>query len=102
MTPLAQLLEAALFSAARPVTVEEMQTLDPEASLADVRRAGALRGHFLPSMHFERHAGGVQRAAQLGHRKRASGKTQPEQETKRPDWGKLPELPRQCAEVGTY
>ena len=39
MTPLAQLLEAALFSAARPVTVEELQTLDQEASLADVREA---------------------------------------------------------------
>jgi len=47
VTPLAQLLEAALFSAARPVTVEELQTLDPEASLADVRAAlEQLREHY--------------------------------------------------------
>ena len=39
MTPLAQLLEAALFSAARPLTAEELSTLDPDASLADVRAA---------------------------------------------------------------
>ena len=37
MTPLAQLLEAALFSAARPLTVEELATLDQDATLADVR-----------------------------------------------------------------
>lgn len=47
MTPLAQLFEAALFSAARPVTVEELQTLDQEASLADVRAAlEQLREHY--------------------------------------------------------
>jgi segregation and condensation protein B len=39
VNPLAQLIEAALFSAARPLTVEELQTLDPEATLADVRLA---------------------------------------------------------------
>lgn len=39
MNPLVQLTEAALFSAARPLTVEELQTLDPDASLADVRQA---------------------------------------------------------------
>lgn len=39
MNPLVQLIEAALFSAARPLTVEELQTLDPDASLADVRQA---------------------------------------------------------------
>ena len=38
MNPLVQLIEAALFSAARPLTVEELQTLDPDASLADVRQ----------------------------------------------------------------
>jgi segregation and condensation protein B len=47
VTPLVQLLEAALFSAARPVTVEELQTLDPEATLADVRAAlDQLREHY--------------------------------------------------------
>lgn len=47
MTPLPQLLEAALFSAARPVTVEELQSLDPDASLADVRTAlDQLREHY--------------------------------------------------------
>lgn len=39
MTPLAQLIEAALFAASRPLTVEELAVLDPEASLADVRTA---------------------------------------------------------------
>lgn len=39
MTPLARLLEAALFSSARPVAVEELQTLDPEASPAALRAA---------------------------------------------------------------
>lgn len=53
MTPLSQLLEAALFSAARPLTVEELQTLDAEASLADVRAAlDQLREHY----EFDQHA----------------------------------------------
>ena len=38
MNPLVQLIEAALYSAARPLTVEELQTLDPDANLADVRQ----------------------------------------------------------------
>jgi len=47
VTPLAQLLEAALFAAARPVTTEELLTLDPEATLADVRVAlDQLREHY--------------------------------------------------------
>jgi segregation and condensation protein B len=47
VTPLAQLIEAALFSAARPLTVEELQTLDPDAGLADVRTAlEELREHY--------------------------------------------------------
>lgn len=37
MSPLAQLLEAALFSASRPLTAEELATLDADASPADVR-----------------------------------------------------------------
>lgn len=52
MTPLAQLLEAALFSAARPLTVEELSTLDQEATLADVRMAlEQIREHY----DFEQH-----------------------------------------------
>ena len=39
MSPLAQLLEAALFSAGRPLTAEELATLDADASPADVRVA---------------------------------------------------------------
>jgi len=39
VTPLAQLIEAALFAASRPLTVEELTVLDAEASLADVRTA---------------------------------------------------------------
>jgi segregation and condensation protein B len=47
VTPLAQLIEAALFSAARPLTVDELQILDPEASAADVRVAlDQLREHY--------------------------------------------------------
>jgi segregation and condensation protein B len=47
MTPLAQLVEAALFAANRPITVEELQTLEPEAALADVRTAlDELREHY--------------------------------------------------------
>jgi segregation and condensation protein B len=47
------LIEAALFSANRPVTLEELQTLDPEASLADVRAAlDQLREHY----DFDQHA----------------------------------------------
>ncbi len=52
MTPLAQLLEAALFGAARPLTVEELATLDPDATLADVRVAlEQIREHY----DFEQH-----------------------------------------------
>ena len=62
--PLAPLLEAALFAAPRPVTIEELQALDPDASHADVRQAlEQLRDHY----EFDGHgvevvelAGGVQ------------------------------------------
>jgi segregation and condensation protein B len=37
VNPLSQLIEAALFSAPRPLTVEELATLDADATLADVR-----------------------------------------------------------------
>ena len=47
MTPLCQLLEAALFAAARPVTVEELQTLDADATLSDIRAAlDQLKDHY--------------------------------------------------------
>jgi segregation and condensation protein B len=52
VTPLARLLEAALFSSARPVAVDELQTLDPDASpaalraaLDELREAYQLNGH---------------------------------------------------------
>ena len=52
MTPLAQLLEAALFSASRPLAAEELTTLDAEASLADVRVAlDQLREHYEFNQH---------------------------------------------------
>ena len=52
MTPLAQLLEAALFSAPRPLTAEELATLDPDASAADVRVAlEQLREHYDFNQH---------------------------------------------------
>jgi len=47
VNPLAQLIEAALFAAPRPVTVEELQTLDPDVTLAEVRQAlDQLREHY--------------------------------------------------------
>ncbi len=52
MTPLAQLLEAALFSACRPLTAEELATLDADASPADVRVAlEQLREHYDFNQH---------------------------------------------------
>jgi len=52
VTPLAQLLEAALFSASRPLTAEEMATLDPDSSAADVRVAlEQLREHYDFNQH---------------------------------------------------
>src|SRR3954469_17708746 len=50
--PLAQLLEAALFSASRPLTAEELGTLDAESTHADVRGAlEQIREHY----DFEQH-----------------------------------------------
>lgn len=52
MTPLAQLLEAALFSASRPLTAEELATLDQDANPADVRVAlEQLREHYDFNQH---------------------------------------------------
>lgn len=39
MTPLAKLLEAALFASARPVPVDELAALDPDASPSDIAAA---------------------------------------------------------------
>jgi segregation and condensation protein B len=47
VNPLCQLLEAALFAAARPVTAEELVTLDPDATLDEVHSAlEQLREHY--------------------------------------------------------
>ncbi len=47
LTPLSQLLEAALFAANRPITLDELGALDPEASAADLRTAlDTLREHY--------------------------------------------------------
>jgi segregation and condensation protein B len=52
VTPLVQLLEAALFSACRPVTAEELATLDADASPADIRVAlEQLREHYDFNQH---------------------------------------------------
>ena len=52
MSPLSQLLEAALFSACRPLTAEELATLDTDASAADVRVAlEQLREHYDFNQH---------------------------------------------------
>ena len=47
MTPLAKLLEAALFASARPIPADELATLDPESSPAAVAAAlDELREHY--------------------------------------------------------
>jgi segregation and condensation protein B len=47
LNPLSQLIEAALFAADRPLTIDELGALDPEAGDADVRTAlDALREHY--------------------------------------------------------
>jgi segregation and condensation protein B len=52
VSPLARLLEAALFAASRPLTVAELATLDPEASEDAVRAALAeLRAAFGADTH---------------------------------------------------
>jgi len=52
VTPLAQLLEAALFSASRPLTSEELATLDRDATPADIRVAlEQLREHYDFNQH---------------------------------------------------
>jgi segregation and condensation protein B len=52
VTPLAQLVEAALFSASRPLTAEELSTLAADANAADVRVAlEQLREHYDYNQH---------------------------------------------------
>jgi segregation and condensation protein B len=52
VTPLAQLLEAALFSACRPITAEELAALDADAGPAEVRTAlDQLREHYDFNQH---------------------------------------------------
>ena len=47
MTPLAKLLEAALFASSRPIPVEELHALDPDASPAAVQAAlDEIREHY--------------------------------------------------------
>lgn len=47
MNPLTQLVEAALFSAARPLTLEELGALDPDVSLAEIKTSlEQLREHY--------------------------------------------------------
>ncbi|MGH7583636.1 MAG: SMC-Scp complex subunit ScpB [Gemmatimonadales bacterium] len=53
LSPLSQLLEAALFAASRPVTLDELEGLEPEAGAAEIRTAlDQLREHY----DFEGHA----------------------------------------------
>ncbi|MDF1502246.1 SMC-Scp complex subunit ScpB [Roseisolibacter sp. H3M3-2] len=47
MSPLAKLLEAALFASSRPVPMDELRTLDADATGEDVERElAALRAHY--------------------------------------------------------
>ena len=47
MTPLAKLLEAALFASARPIATEELAVLEPDASPAELQAAlDELREHY--------------------------------------------------------
>ena len=53
LTPLSQLLEAALFAANRPLTTDELSALDPDADSAELRTAiDTLREHY----EFDGHA----------------------------------------------
>jgi len=52
VTPLARLLEAALFASARPVPLEELAALEPEASSEDFQAAlDELRAHYDDDEH---------------------------------------------------
>jgi len=47
VNPLSQLIEAALFASARPLTLEELSVLEPDSTLAEVRAAlEGLRDHY--------------------------------------------------------
>ena len=47
MNPLSQLLEAALFAANRPLTLDELENLEPDAPAGEVRTAlDQLREHY--------------------------------------------------------
>ena len=47
MNPLSQLIEAALFSSARPLTLDELNALDPDVSDAEIKAAlDQLREHY--------------------------------------------------------
>jgi segregation and condensation protein B len=47
VTPLAKLLEAALFASARPIATDELATLEPEASRAELQSAlDEIREHY--------------------------------------------------------
>jgi len=53
LSPLSQLLEAALFAANRPLTLDELESLDPDAGAAECRTAlDQLREHY----EFDGHA----------------------------------------------
>ena len=61
MTPLAKLLEAALFASARPIPTEELAALDPEASKAALAAAlDELREHYDVDGHGVELGGGWQ------------------------------------------
>ncbi len=52
MTPLARLLEAALFASARPIPLEELAALEPDSSPAELRTAlDELRAHYDEDEH---------------------------------------------------
>ena len=52
MNHLTQLLEAALFSAAHPLSIRDLKNLDPDASAADIEQALAgLREHYDTHVH---------------------------------------------------
>jgi len=52
VTPLTQLLEAALFAAAHPLTLEELGRVAPESSPAEIGEAlAALRAHYTEGGH---------------------------------------------------
>ena len=70
VTPLAKLLEAALFASARPIPTEELAALDPEASQGGARRGARRAARALRRRRPRRRARGARRRLADPHARR--------------------------------